>query len=402
MSERLIKIFGIMSFYDDFRWARRDNYNLINFFRDDLEDDTKLLTHWLCYITDRQMPFKIIWDVGGFIISELITEVKQNSSIDSLNPNNTNSFIQKEEHESKYYFISKSDANELITDNYSKYIDNKKVKFKSRFFPSDYFSILYTLTFLEDYDFCLSKFIKRLYLQNKDKDDFIKKILFGLYLITYHDIGQPNSSKLGDFNQNITSAKNRKDKIREILEDDKKFEKQYRTFDRSQIFKQKRAWCSLRDFLKSPEFKSYFRNALAKEGLVDKDFCKLFSFQSLIQLELPGDVWNNNSKFRKCILKGTEYENSNKPLNRILREFYDQNSSTIKNGYPEQFDVTFDFVPRMCEQNNCEICPIDKIENEHNDFYKVCLDNEKKFCPVALIGCNYKNNCIGKNKCKIA
>jgi hypothetical protein len=391
-----------MSFFDNFRWEKNENYNLINFYKQYLDDDTKLLTHWLCYITDRQMSFKTIWDVGGFIISELIDHIKQKGSVDYLNPDNPNTFIRKEKHENKYYLISRSDANDLILENYPNHIANKKAKFKSRFFPSDYFAILYTLTFLEDYDFCLSRYMKRLYLQHKNKANFIKRILFGLYLLTYYDIGQPDSNMLANFQTNFALANKRKDKIKAILDDDNKFEKQFRNFSRSKIFQQKRAWCSLRDFLKSPEFKSYFKNALSKENLSDKDFNTLFSLQALVQLELPGDVWNNNPKFRKCILKGTEYENSTKPLNKILRNFYDRNSSLIKNAYPEQFDVTFDFVPRMCEKNNCDICPVDKIENKENDFDKVCFDNKDKFCPVALIGCNYKNNCVGKNECKIA
>jgi len=32
----------------------------------------------------------------------------------------------------------------------------------------------------------------------------------------------------------------------------------------------------------------------------------------------------------------------------------------ILSGYPEQFDITFDFVPRMCDKGNCALCPYGK------------------------------------------
>jgi hypothetical protein len=235
---------------------------------------------------------------------------------------------------------------------------------------------------------------------HKDKDDFIKRILFSLYLLTYYEIGQPKSSDVSDFANNIKKATERKNRIKDILSNPVKFGDEYDTFLKDKVFKQKRAWCSLRDFLKSPEFKQYFEVALREESLSDNDFRKLFSYEALTQLELPGDVWNNNSKFRNCILKDTTYEKSKKALNEILREYFNKNYQYII-GYPEQFDITFDFVPRMCDQNNCDLCPIDRINNKDNNFNRICLNDENMYCPVMLVGCNYKNNCKGSDKCKI-
>ncbi len=111
-------------------------------------------------------------------------------------------------------------------------------------------------------------------------------------------------------------------------------------------------------------------------------------------------MWNNNSKFRNCILKDTDYEKSKKPINIILRDFFNKNHQHII-GYPEQFDITFDFVPRMCDLNNCDLCPIYRINNKENNFNRICLKNEKLYRPVILVGCNYKNNCKGNDNCKI-
>ncbi len=399
MNNRLEQIFRIISFYDDNRWESFHNYSMINFFRNDLSADIKILTHWLCYIMDRQTPFLRIWDIGGFVISELIYEVKKQKSLDLLNPDYENSFLIRENND-KFCFISKSKAeSNSVLSKYEGIFEDGRVKFKSRFFPSDYIAILSTLVFLEEYGFSFSKFIKDVYCRHKDKDDFIKRILFSLSLLTYGEIGQTDSRNLVDFEENKRKAKERKNRIKEILFQPNRFNAKYNHFLEDRVFKQKRAWCSLRDFIKSPEIKGYFQEALSEEGLTSSDFQKLFSYDALAQLELPGDVWNTNSKFRKCILKNTDYENCDWSLNKILRVFYDNNPHIV--GYPEQFDITFDFVQRMCVQNNCKLCPIYKIDNEDNRFNKICIKNENMYCPVVLVGCNYHNNCVGKDRCKL-
>ncbi|MFC1895276.1 hypothetical protein ACFL0Q_01230 [Thermodesulfobacteriota bacterium] len=322
MNTKLTNIFRIMSFFDDYRWEFSDNYNLINFFKKDLEADIKILTHWLCYITDRQMPFKRIWDIGGFVFSELIYEVKKQKSLELLKPGYDHSFVRMDYGNDKYTLLSKStgDTNSILT-RYNGIFENGRVTFKSRFFPSDYLAILNTLVFLEDCDFSFSKFIKHIYCKHKDKHDFIKRILFSFYLLPYYEIGQPKSSDLSDFAGNIERANERENRINNLLNNSDQFSNKYNLFLKNTVFNQKRAWCSLSDFLKSPEFKRYFEEALTKEGLGYNAFRKLFSYEALIQLELPGDVWNNNATFRKCILKDTVYAKSKKTLNRIVRDF---------------------------------------------------------------------------------
>ena len=399
MNKRLSEIFKIISFYDDCRWGELRNYNLINFSSNELDDDSKLLTHWLCYISDRQTGFQRIWDIGGFVFSDLVQTTKKLKSLTLLDPNETKSFIKKEI-DGKYTFISSANFNNnTIISSYNDVLEANKVKFKPRFLPSDYLSILYTFIILEDYDFSISKYIKENYENQKNNKDFIKRILFSLYLLTYYEIGRPTTNDVSHFVKILKNGKERKKKIKDILNNSLKFTKEYSIFLKEKNFKQKRAWCSLRDFLKSPEFNKYFINALKKESMADSDINRLISKEALTQLELPGDVWNNNSKFRNCILKDTDYENSKEKLNKILRDYYNDNNKNIT-GYPEQFDVTFDFVPRMCESDNCDICPIKNIDNSNN-FQQVCIDDETKYCPVVLAGCNYKNKCVGKKICKI-
>ncbi|MBC8525961.1 MAG: hypothetical protein H8D22_03670 [Candidatus Cloacimonetes bacterium] len=392
----LKKIFKIISFYDEVRWSSDSNYNLINFYKKNLDDDAKLLTHWLCYIADRQMAFERIWEVGGFVFSELADQFKKKRDLQLLNYKKPNSFIEKNG-KGGYNFKSNSEVNnnQILKKSY-KYKETGIVKFTPRYYPSDYFSILYTFDILKEYNFSLTKFIVEQLKKYQHTDDSIKRILFSLYLLTYFEIRQPQKSDIDNFQININKAEKRTIKVIQILNN--KFEDEYQSFKKNKIFNQKRAWCSLRDFFKSPEFKVYFESSLKKESFDTK---QLFTLNSLQQLEMPGDVWNNNSKFRHCILENTEYENSKKSLNIILRDYFDKNKDELNNCYPEQFDITFDFVPRMCEKNNCDICPIGLLKGKKkSNFEKTCVNDMDLYCSVALTNCNYKINCFG-DKCKL-
>ncbi|GAI82717.1 unnamed protein product, partial [marine sediment metagenome] len=108
---------------DDRRWNTEGNYNFINFFREDLSNSEKILTHWICYITDRQMPFEVVWDKGGYIFSELVFE----------------------------YTRRKISPQQVIENHYEGYPDKNKVRFRfkssdnttfaSRYITDDYQNI---------------------------------------------------------------------------------------------------------------------------------------------------------------------------------------------------------------------------------------------------------------------
>ena len=203
----LTEIFRIISFYDKVRWNSISNYNLINFYKPDLDDDTKLLTHWLCYITDRQMAFERIWEVGGFVFSELVSNLKENINIELLEPNKANSFINGNG-KGGYAFTSKSKVNNnsILLKSYG-YKEENIVVFTPRYYPSDYYSILFTFDILSEYNFSLTRYIAEQINKYKEKDDLIQRILFSLYLLTYYEIGQPRKTDIADFNENIKKAK---------------------------------------------------------------------------------------------------------------------------------------------------------------------------------------------------
>ena len=83
------------------------------------------------------------------------------------------------------------------------------------------------------------------------------------------------------------------------------------------------------------------------------------------------------------------------PLNVLLRRIYREEQ--IDSGCPEQFDITFDFVPRMCTQSNCSLCPYGKEIGLGQDLSKICIKDSSKYCPVVLVCCGYKKMCDPNN-----
>ena len=195
-----------------------------------------------------------------------------------------------------------------------------------------------------------------------------------------------------DYNKELARAESRANQVLKIINDNNSFSEGFDSFKNETIYNQKRAWCSLRDFFKSPEFRCYFFDSLKEYDYYN--IALLEDKALLSQFELPGDVWNNNPKFRSCILRGTKYpKKRTDSLAKILRDIY--KNEYISVGYPEQFDITFDLVPRMCEKDNCDICPYGIINNKNNEFEKICIQDSAYYCPILLTSCNYKMECKG-------
>ena len=265
--------------------------------------------------------------------------------------------------------------------------------FASRFFPSDYQAILRTFLILEKFDFSFYKYIERIINLTENHENKIKLLLFGLYILTYKDIEQIKYKDIDNFDNLKNNLDEEINIDIQLLDNSNKFLNSFKKFKKKEIYEQKRAWCALRDLLKFPNYNKSFIPFLKKNGFNSKDI-------NLAELELPGDVWNNNSIYRDCILKGIDWANDNKkPFNRLLREIYVKEEIEKEKGYPEQFDITFDFVPRMCEKNNCSICIYGKVKNngKEKEFEKTCINDTNKYCPVALSNCGYKIKCKGEN-----
>ncbi|MDP3058625.1 MAG: hypothetical protein Q8N36_04135 [bacterium] len=396
------KKFEIMSLIDNWRWDAEcaNNLGTINYAHEDMSDDLLLLSQWICYTTDRQMPFEQISALGGFVFSDMIKNYKEfGKGMSVLTIDSPESFFNLKP-DGNYVFTSKTLApkNNLVSTKYNQK-PGEPVNFISRFYPSDYLSMLYTLNtllqFERDFIEYVTAVIRCITSLPFSHKDLIQGIAYGLFILTYEDIGQIKKEQIDD-DKWMIKAKERTERIMTTLADSVQFRNKVDAFyKRGRQYSIKRVWCPFRDYLKSHEFgENCFRPGLLSRGIEEEVVNMLFSDEAMRYFELPGDVWNNNSTFRKCLLKDEKLsaKETKMPFNKLLRLLFERQN--IEVGYPEQFDITFDFVPRMCEKDKCRICPF-KALSEQNDIDSVCADNKKKFCTVALACGGYICRCKG-------
>ncbi len=445
--------FEIISALDKIRWGHNCEHLIDINYAHEMNPAEKILTHWLCYITDRQMPYQIIWDVGGFVFSDLIKQYESGVSVECLlNPSSENSFFKGNDKEG-YSFISseRGDSKDTILKRYKNYLNDKKqVVFKPRFYPIDFFSIYFTLSILStNYNRSIieyfSRIIKAVYSRDKEvkAKDYIESLAKGLdylsfdQLSTYtksnqkylikasEDSKKENANKggvkdcinellkyiklneieLSQAEQNITyvTLKARSDDIKAWIKNGCAVKltsnERYGSF--------KRIWCSLRDYIKSPIFSEPFKLAL-KEYL-EEDVWKSFNEEVLEDngnrgcryIELPGDVWNENTIFRQCFSEQTKGK-----FGKQLRKDCGWNEDST--WYPEQFDITFSIAPRMCEQNNCSVCLLSDIPDDNdekkkreNRLLELCSEKEETICPIVLLHCGFRYKCQGSGNCTL-
>jgi hypothetical protein len=367
-SQKLIDIWKVIAWLDAGRWCNESNYNFINFFRNDLTNSEKILTHWLCYITDRQMPFEIVWEKGGYVFSELVHT----------------------------YSYSNCSSQVLLNKYYESYIDNKGKKryrfrstdntiFASRYVTDDYQNILQTLQVLENYNRNLVKYILSIIKQYQTEENLFLIIACCLHILTY----QLGLHKKAD-----------PEKATQTLNDLNKFKETFTAFKRDLTNGKKRLWCSIRDYKKglySKIFNEAIKEAAGKQA---GESIKLWNSLPMNQIELPGDVWNNSPILRNNLIGNVaEIETvPNWTMSEIIRKLYEQLKREDQRieFYPEQFDVTFDFVPRMCFKKLCNVCPFGK-----NGAELICVSDSEKYCPISLVSCGYFAKCVGQKDCLI-
>ena len=360
--DSFILICKVISWLDGRRWNTEDNYNFINFFREDLSNSEKILTHWICYITDRQMPFEAVWDKGGYVFSELVHEYKRSKLLPQQ-------IIEK-------YYESYSDK------------DKKRFRFKSsdnstfasRYITDDYQNILNTLEVLNYYQRNIINFIINIIKRFKGKEDLLIRIACGLHLLTYQ----------------LDSKKANSKEILRVLNDEREFEKKVENFKKNSTSGKKRLWCCIRDYKKGLYHKVFSEAIREVAGRETSKFISIWDNLPMEQIELPGDVWNNSPLFKNNLFaKILDIDRIPKTwgMPEIIRDIYKQlkGSEEINDFYPEQFDITFDFVPRMCSKRLCDVCPFGQKGVE-----LVCIPSEDKYCPVALLSCGYTAKCAGE------
>ena len=140
--EKMIRILETFSQLDEIRWSAADNCNLINYCHDDLTRNEELLTHWLCYITDRQTPFQRIWDVGGYVISHMARAFSRGDVADVREL--FLSYVRRKD-DKLWLECSRETTNSRLAQ-YG--MTGDKVEFASRFMPDDLVKMYRTLEIL--------------------------------------------------------------------------------------------------------------------------------------------------------------------------------------------------------------------------------------------------------------
>lgn len=402
MCEKIKEAFRIAECIDNARWKTPSgSLSLVNYSHktDDIEDAEEkaeyiILSHWLTYICERQMSFEQIWDNGSFVFSDMVRAYQKAKEInEAFVTRFVESYYDEEDKKYKIRFKSetKCDINNRVS---PQNILNDKVYFASRYPSTDAVSVFQTLETLKKCynDNTLHTGLYN-YINNLNDGCTMIDLLFHMYKLSYNGIGQPTFNDITSGN-NIEVSKVLKYKSNNSTE---KIDK----YKNDKIYASKRAICALRDYFKGAKYIEHFKILLGENAFDNLS-------KHLDQLELPGDVWNNNSRFGKCMQDlGFDYGEvkTKQYLNRALRTAYDAMDKKV--GYPEQFDFTFDFVPRMCEKSNCDICLFKYLKGK-NDFDKdtfnmYCIEgNDDKMCPVLLQYCGYTVKCkkaIKKGAC---
>jgi hypothetical protein len=312
-----------------------------------LSPDQAIITHWLTYITDRQMPAFEVWNRGAPVFRAWVAEYSKRVEFKPRN------------------WYSKGEG----------FKDGHGEHFKSRYHSNDFKSIQKTLTILRSYDNSLVRYVAEFLEQNRDDREVLRRLACALFLLTYESKSSSETAK--------------------ILEH--RFDSYYDRWKDHRWSGKKRLWAALRDYVKlGSDGRMHFIKALTELGY-SSGLIQLYSsfgqeLRFLDQLELPGDVWNNNRIFVENYLKrlghqvGIEVSDQDirrNTVNKKVREICEKARALGFGAYPEQFDVTYSFVPRMCanpRNSNAKLCktlcPLgtgDRFFLDYHSDAKLCL-----------------------------
>jgi hypothetical protein len=326
------------------------------------------------------MEFMQIWEKGGYVLSLMVNDY----STGRMNIKEIlKKYIKISTKTELCIYAEKSDSE--ILERFYNVKKGGQVFFRSRYCAADIACMVRTLVILEKFDRNIVKYVENTL---STQGNCVNKIASVLYGLTYLDARRLENKKLkSQLDAVIADGETwRQDLLANPVKALRKTEKQFR----AKKFQSKRLWCALRDYIKSPEYSNYFSQALStKTGewwLDEFDGPK----SQMAKAELPGDVWNNSGIIRNYLLGDYtgEYDQKKKSP-EIVRDLYDRYIKNPNLGlYPEQFDVTFDFVPRMCEKRMCGICFFGP-----EGIQQICIPSETGLCSVALATCGYQIPC---------
>ena len=393
--KKVMSIIKVMSWMDEKRWLKsRSPGDLGNDCFRDLNPCHQILVHWLCYITDRMRPFEQVWRGGGQVFSEIVAEYTESAKTEE-------DVLDLFSRAQNIGFMEKPGKNKKAMDIFQSKISNKEYAVR---FPDDLYSLVRTLILLLRYKKDLIYYISK-NMNLCDKPDKIGRIAFLLYLLSYKDLDKTFHNLSGNERERVLGKVRKYRRALDVSLEN--FDEEFEKWSSSGRFSNKRLWASLRDYLKFKCFSSFFVSHFS----LSKDLDKF-----LFQLEFPGDVWNKRFANRLLLpiisdekVKGNKVfirSNASQTMRRLF-QWLKENGVDLKGYYPEQFDVSFDFARRMCENKLCDVCPFGR------GALKICFGQktsvENKYCPVVLVACGYRTPCkkegcpvieeIGKGVC---
>lgn len=385
----------VIKWMDKQRWnSINSNPNFNNDIYTNLPPHGKILVHWLSYITDRATSYERVWTKGINIFSGIVYKYLE---------------VGYDKILCDEYFTFKPDKNEDIKIKFSNGIED----YASRFVSTDLKSVLLTLKILEYHGRNILKYLCDKYygftcLKKSNKIEENNPILLSAFILnnlTYAFV-HPNKSenKPDTLKKYIDKTINNYDNFENIHSNKDKFQGIYIRFVKERFTGNKRLWCSIRDYLKCKHFRDPFIESLT---MIDTERILLKAWQdenNLFFLELPGDVWNLNHDFVNYFIKSNLGITSINSIPKRLREEINKINNNNKY-YPELFDFSFDFVPRMCadpeniiSRKMCNICFFNKDKTK--SMLEYCIKNKDMNCPLVFIACKYKVKC-DPDECKI-
>ena len=84
MEEKTKRMLDFIRFLDEARW-KGSNYDTPYYADEErMSSEQKLLTHFLGYITNRQISYKLVFDKLDFIFSQLVEDFEKGKNVDGL------------------------------------------------------------------------------------------------------------------------------------------------------------------------------------------------------------------------------------------------------------------------------------------------------------------------------
>ena len=362
--DNLKYIFQAFSFMDHVRWHQKRSKDKSR--QNSMHDpEVNLLAHFLVYLTNRGIRVERVWEVGLPVMLSLAKDFMEVGTLAFWN------HWGKEERSCLFF---------------------EELRYRPRYWKYDLVRIYRVLVVLEEgYGKSLGVLLKDLCCSPPSERSV--KRLFSMLVALAYSVGDFKGQILEDNknykNKQKSCARKIDKKIKNVVEggsDEMYIKKRYDS---------KIIWCVLRDWLMEERMNAFFVETLEKVG-VGRDVSEKWRRDStelkgaLKVLELPGDIWNNNKVFWGCIFKkrlsGLYITSVNS--SKVTREIYDLIHDGENDDFmPENLDVSFDFVKRMCSERLCDVCPF------NSGISDLCHGNEGKICPILLYTCGYKYDC---------